>query len=432
MTQLLKKLFPTTFDQRIIHAYQRFFSIQELEKELVLKWVFGASLFSYFTTFSFWVSSTVLTADAVEKGYAVCRPYFQGCTDWLFLHGLPNGYSQTVLYMGLFGLMLIAVYLMYRKEWVLAHMSIVLMYLWHALATFILSGQLGGNYDYYLFVLTTILLFLPHKEFFLKLCFVLFYALSTVAKIHPAWVAGTYFSALQTGLPLFPDWSIPFWTNLVIFMEMVGAWFLLSRPGLVQRLVLVFFIAFHLYSGILVKYHYPSVVLPTLIILFGLFYRKTPIPFDRRSIAGWVLVGLLVCMQSLPLFIPGDEKLTLEGNKYGLYMFESNHQCISTARITFTDGSEQVIYNESANARARCEPYRYWFRLNAFCKRNAAHIQSAAWTFDHSINGGPFLRIVDTDELCALQYRPLTHNDWIKTHSDEPEVVGYPVENIYD
>ncbi len=424
-------LFNTPLEKRMLAAYRRMFSIAEIEGSQILQWVFGATIFSYFIAFNSWMSSSVTTIDAYLAGTHSCRPYFQSCGEWLFLRVLPNGYSQTALYMVFFALLLLAVYLMYRKDWVLAHLAIVPAFVWHTLGVFVLTDQFSGNYEYYLFVLAFVLLFLPHKEFFLKLTLVIFYFLSTAAKIHPSWTLGTYFSALKTGLPLFPDWSIPVWTNLVMAMEMIGSWFLLSSRPLLQRFAIAFFAIFHLYSGILVEYRYPATVLPTLLILFGPMYRYTPPPFDRRSVAGWCLIAFLVFAQiGSHVLIPGDEKLTLEGNKYGLYMFEANHQCISNVRRIYTDGTEKTTRDESASARSRCDPYRYWFRLKTICERTPG-IEAIVWTFDHSINGGPFLRIVDTENACELAYSPFSHNEWIKTEKDNPKILGYPVENIY-
>lgn len=423
-------MFTTPLEKKLLRAYRRIFSIAEIETQPILQWVFGATILSYFLAFHAWIDTSATTIDAYARGTHLCWPHFQNCGEWLFLRALPDGYSQTLLYMFLFGTLALAIYLMHRKEWVLAHMLLVLSFLWHATVAFFLTYSLAGNYDYYLFLLGFVLLFLPHKEFFLKLVFVLLYFLSTATKIHETWIVGTYFSALKTGLPLFPEWSIPFWTNTVVFMEMIAAWFLLSSNKLLQRTVFTFFVAFHLYSGLLVEYRYPATVLPTLLILFGPFYRFTKVPLDRRAIVGWLLILCMFAGQSAAHLIPGDEKLTMEGNKLGLYMFEANHQCISTTHVEYKNGSTRTFRDESASARARCDPYRYWFRLQAVCTSN--EIRSIAWSLDHSVNGGPFLRIVDESNACTLSYSPFSHNAWIRTEKDNPSVIGYPVENIYE
>jgi hypothetical protein len=212
---------------------------------------------------------------------------------------------------------------------------------------------------------------------------------------------------------------------------MVGAWFLMSSNKLPQRLAIIFFTAFHLYSGILVEYRYPATVLPTLLILFGPWYQHTKVPLDRKSLIGWSFIGLLVFLQFTPRMIEGDEKLTLEGNKYGLYMFESNHQCISKATIFNTDGSSSTKRMVSVSARSRCNTYNFWFSFKQMCEKDD-RIEKISWTLDHSINGDAFLRIVDEENVCNLEYKPFSHNAWIKSSEDNPKVIGWPVKNYFD
>ncbi|MBL4644663.1 MAG: hypothetical protein JKX80_02235 [Candidatus Pacebacteria bacterium] len=431
MTSLNEDIFDSKPEQAFLRWYHRVFSIKEIENSVALKWVFGAAILSHFIAFNSWFGNKATTVDAFNAGKYFCWPYFQSCGEFLFLRTLPEGYSQPFLYMVLFGTLLLAVYLMHKRDWVLAHLALMPSFIWHTLGTFVITGAFSGNYEYYLFILTFILLFLPHKEFFLKLVLVLFYFLAGSLKIHEGWVLGTYFSALKTGLPLFPDWSIPLWTNLVIFMEIVGAWFLFSKNWALQRLAIFFFVVFHLYSGLLVGFRYPVTVLPTLFILFGPFYQYTRVPLNKKAIAGWLLVAVLFPLQFISNIIPGDEKLTLEGNKYGLYMFEANHQCISNVTVTGSDNVINRSRKESESARSRCDPYKYLLQIQQQCKVAEKLGASIEWTFDHSINGGPFLRIVDEKKVCALEYKAFAHNEWIKTEKDSPEIIGYPVENQY-
>lgn len=402
----------------------------EIESNKILQWALGALIFNYFLVFSVWVRDSLITPEAVSALWYRCPPYFQSCDVLYFLHALPDGYSQTIFYMCLFTLLLWVVYLLSQKEWRRAQIALLFPFAWHFLNVFVFTTLYAGNYEYYVFIFGVILLFLPHKEFFLKLSLVVFYMLSSFAKIHPAWIEGGYFTALKLGLPVFPDWSIPFWTNLVMGMEMVGAWFLFSKNQLLQRGVLLFFITFHLYSGIFVEYRYPATVLPFLLITFGPWYRHTPVPLDKRSMFAWGFFILLFFCQISPKLISGDEKLTLEGNQYGLYMFESNHQCISTVKTYYEDGTSIEGARVYVSARYRCDPYTHWFWLHQVCERNAA-IQRMSWTFDHSINGGPFLRVVNVPDVCSLTYKPFSHNEWIKRFEDNPEIIGYPVQNYF-
>jgi hypothetical protein len=122
----------------------------------------------------------------------------------------------------------------------------------------------------------------------------------------------------------------------------------------------------------------------------------------------------------------------MEGDKYRLYMFEANHQCVSSVRIYDRRGQVQTTRGESAIAHKRCDPYRQWFRLQQLCIRSKNSIDHVEWQYDHSINGSPFYRIVDVHDACVLQYNALSRNTWIKTLDDNPARIGYPVKNFYE
>jgi hypothetical protein len=416
-------------EEKVFPWYRSFFSISEIEDSKILQWVYGAILLGFYVTFFDWVASSNLTVERVVNGTHLCWPFFQNCGDFYFLSSLPYGYTQTTLYAFLFAVMLLAVLAVWIKDWILAHMLMMILFLWELLAMF-LSMSFSANYWYFHLTYTAILLFIPYKLFFLRFTFVFFYFLAGSVKIHSGWILGTYFSSLQTGLPIFPDVLIPLITNLVIFAEIVGSWFLFSSRWLLQRAALAYFTIFHLYSGVIVKYIYPTIVLPLLLILFVPLYQKEEPPWNLKALFGWVLVIFLLGLQSISWFIPGDVKLTLEGNYYGLYMFEANHQCVSTAKVYHTDGSVEKGRIESDSARNRCDPYRRWFRLRQICERGE-EVERISWQFDHSINGGPFYRIVDEENICVLTYKPFRHNEWIRLPENGALKVGYPVKNYY-
>ncbi len=444
--------------QRIRSRYRALFSIQEIEETPILQWLFGAMLFFFFLTFSRFIGAASTTMEAAQNGTALCWPYFQNCADLLTLSGLPHGYTQSAFYMVLYALMLFIVYLMWKREWVHAHFLMLLLFLWKMFVIFVLSYTSAGAYDYYHVILTAILLLVPYKEYFSKLGFVFLYFMSVTPKFDPTWVLGSYFTAMKTGVPLFPDALAPLFSNLVIASQVVGCWFLLSSRKMLQRTALAFFVFFHLYSGILVYYEYPSIALPPLLILFGPLYRRTPTPFTKKALWGVCLLAIVACFQLLGFTTPGDRRVTLEGNRFGMFMFEANHQCIARIRTytsaekvastsaemlackgsycmtevsTYMDGTDAVRETryESAAAWSRCDPYPWWTQLNQLCDLNPS-IARIDFQFDHSVNGGPFYRIVDERNICSVEYRPFVHNEWIKMPPEAP-IIGYPVENVY-
>jgi hypothetical protein len=408
---------------RLVLRYRSIFSVSEIDNDIILKWMAGAILLGFHVTFLGWIYSPLTTIRALTEKTWLCWPFFQSCGGWIFLETLPDGYSQTMVYMALFGLGLMAIVSMYGGKWTRVHFIIFIMFICK-LYFMLINYEFNGNFDYYHNLFCLAYLLVPHKVFFLRLSVVFFYFLATVSKIHPSWVLGQYFTALKTGLPIFPFGTEILMTNLVIFMEMVASWFLFSRNIALQRVVFAFFVTFHLYSGIIVGYRYPTIVVPPLLILFGPWFEAPKeVPVNLRSLAGWSLMAILLGAQFIPKMISGDEKLTLEGNFYGLYMFEANHQCYG--HITHDDSIVKKF--SYPVAQYRCDPYNIWFRArNEYCSDPNAKY---GMVFNHSINGGPFKQTVNEENICDLEYRPFGRNAWIKDENDAP-AVARPVKNI--
>lgn len=416
---------------RFSEYYRTFFSLAEIEKTTTLQWTLGAFLLSSTVAFRVWITSPAITKTAYETNQYSCWPYFQNCGEWYFLEALPYGYSQTTWYAGLLALIFLGVFLIWKKQWFFAHLTISLLWLWKMLVVFVLSTELNGNHEYYDIILGAVLLFLPYKEYFLKLVFVLLYFLASTIKFDGGWIVGTYLTSLHTGMPIFGNEIAPLVTNIVIFMQVVGCWFLLSSKPLLQRSALVFFVCFHFYSAILVGYRYPITALPFLLILFGPLYKKTPTPFDKKALWGSALIFLLAYFQGIATFGSPDRRNTLENNRYGLSMFEANHQCISRKKINYwNDKNPSEETETSRNANIRCDPFLEWFTLKQACTRHP-EIKNIEWSFDHSINGGAFYRIVETKNTCELSYKAFGHNQWIKSPKTGAPFIGYPFKNYF-
>lgn len=415
---------------KLVGRYNWLFSLHEVDKDVALRLFGGAVLIGFIMSFRGWEGNYATSLPAALNGDALCWPFLQNCYDWFFMDRRPYGYIQNTIFMVMLGLIFTAAYGLLAKKYSIAHLCILILFIWK-LYLISINYNINANYDYYHNAFTLIFLFLPHKRFFASLSVVAFYFLSTATKIHESWTLGTYFSSLVTDLPIFPDGTTMLWTNLVIFMEMIGAWLLFSHNKYIQRTMFAFFAIFHLYSGTLVGYHYPLIVTPTLLIFFGPLYRPFHgVPLDRKAILGWFLMAFFLMAQMISHLIPGDEKLTLEGNFYGLYMFEANHQC--SIRM-YNDKGEAIFNEDSTSARNRCDPYRYMFKgQKKFCppKGSNAVIAKISFKQTHSINGGPFYLIVDEPDLCALKYKPFSRNKWIKDET-EAKPTARPRKNYY-
>jgi hypothetical protein len=407
--------------------YYRFFAIHEIEASKTLQLLYYVVSFSFFVTFYGWIERNFVSISAHLSGTNICPPYFPSCGEYYFIEALPLGYSQSAFYVFLFLLLCFGVYSAYRKHWADAHLALLVCLVWKIIVAFFLTYGTAGNFDYYDTILAIVLLLLREKEYFARVIFVFLYVLASSIKIDAGWIFGNYFNSLYTGAPIFDSpYILPIFTNFLIIMQIGGAWLLLSNNKILQRSAFIYFFLFHLYSGIIVNYRYISTSIPALFVLFSEHKPFRIQKISRTTIAGYALMAILLCGQLTGIILPGDQKKTLEGNYYGLYMFEANHQCISTTNAYISGASEPIqSKRESHVANNRCDPYRYWFALKTRCERDV-RIEKIAWTFDHSVNGGAYERIVDVEDACALIYHSFQHNDWILV-DDEATTLDIPV-----
>lgn len=163
----------------------------------------------------------------------------------------------------------------------------------------------------------------------------------------------------------------------------------------------------------MVGFRYPILLVPLLWILFH--YEKEEFTFERKYLKDYIPLFLLCSMcllQVLPFFIQGDSRLTGEGYRYGYYMYDGNHQCESKKKIYFKDGTIKELFWENKKALYACDPYEEWFKIKRWC--NPEKVTKVEWTYDHSLNGLPYKRIVDEKNACTLVYKPFFHNTWIQ------------------
>lgn len=411
-------------------SYKKIFFIDEIESSKIMQILFYAISLSFFVTFYGWDNSNSISISSFIKGFNICPPYFQNCGNYYFLEGLPYGYTQGFFYVILFLILSYGILSAIKHNWETAHKAIFVGFFWKIIFVFFLTYGIGGNYDYYDICLAFVFLFLPKKEYFSKLLFVTFYFAASTIKIHEGWILANYLNTTYLGAPFFNEKYLPIFTNIVIIMQIIGGWFLLSKNKTLQMLSFIYFFLFHVYSGIIVNYRYITISLTTLVILFGHNFETLKIsspsfpdilPITKKTILGYIFILMLLLCQSIAIIIPGDQKKTLEGNFYGLYMFEANHQCISTATIYYKNNTTKESVKTNSIANNRCDPYAYWYRLKGQCVKDGM-IAKISWTFDHSINGHQFQRIVDENNACTLEYKNLQHNEWIKIGENIQEI----------
>ncbi len=405
---------------------ERIFHISEVHESRTLQLFYIALIASFTISFHSWNGAGL--TDPLSS--STCLPHIEDCQVYKEIFPLsaqPSGYSENIWYVFLFIILVGTSVAVYRKQFIYAHIGILLLFLWKAYIVFGISTLSVGNYDYYDIALAFIFLFAGNKLFFLRLVFVLMYFLSSTVKIHDGWIVGTYFTSLSNGIPFFSTSFLPIITNLVTLLQIIFCWFLLApKSSRLFKFALFEFLLFHFYSGTIVAYRYIISSIPPLVILFG---HATDVSYKKGK--SWVGFGFILCLflvQFIGHLIPGDQKLTLEGNRYGFYMFDANHQCIIHATYDDAMGGTITRSTISTKSRYRCEVDMILQQQQRMCVNNP----SITLQILHSINGGPFYKIVDEKDMCSLTYRAFEKNSWIMGEYDALESFGYPIRNTYE
>lgn len=245
------------------------------------------------------------------------------------------------------------------------------------LAYYASDFMLLANYDHMHLYLVFVFLIARRRMFFMRAALGVLYILSGLVKLTPSWLQGEYFLSLPGQFPLLPQGyvSVVIASQLVILLEFAGPLCWYSRWKWLRAFSFANFLLFHLYSGAVVGFRYPALMLPTICLLFlgGLSE-----PFDKgwscrlRDLPGWLALCLGLVGGCIPWMIPGDARLTGEGRYFGCFMYDAER------RVTF----EYTLYKGPRRIEIRGE--RLWqlpHNWGVFAWRSACQVK--VYEHDH-------------------------------------------------
>lgn len=315
-----------------------------------------------------------------------------------------------------------------------------------------------ANFHHMHLFFCALLLVARQKREWLRLGLSAVYWMAALVKFSPSWTRGEYFSSVPAGLPWLPHdptvITLACWG--LILLELIGPFFLLI-PRTRRRAVLVF-MAFHLYSGLIVGYWYTSLMLPLLWFIHAEGETRR-LPWET---APAFLCGTAFLLNIWHWTIPGDVRLTGEGRYLGLFMFDCNRRADarlevvkgrkhfwfetsytwpkrevgdfrSDCRLWVRDGdgpwrqlSYGLVVDEGAvlfqprlllrlNGRILNDPYVYycWARFLQ-ARYHPDRISLRLWTqIDRHEETYEVMRVDDFQRECRF-YTPLAHNAWVR------------------
>lgn len=406
------------------------FNLIEFDHNRVLVGLLWANAFNLLLHADYWLSRGAGAIESIRQPRNFCPDYFQNCENWIFLHRGIDQITHAVYFSFLLAVLFVLAYSIVKKKWSIVHL-VLCFFLFNQIYFSFLSGtQIATAFEYFSLVSLIVLIISRQRLQDLKYVWVFLYFLAGIVKINESWIVGSYFSSLRMGLYLFPDWLIPFLTNLVIISELFGIWFLLSAQNKYRVYVYWYFMIFHIYSAIYVNWFYPLLAIPTLTLLFfeECEFKKSSNDQLNLSKRIMVLVLILGSLNLLPLILSENNKVDNVGGSLAMNMFDSNRQTHSTLKVFYKDKTIQPKSSEAwaSNAFLRVWPNHILYRIKKRCVSEA--VDKIQWTLETSMNGGPFRQIVNVDNACDLSFSFWGHNDWIDVNGP---IVGYPRKNFY-
>lgn len=451
----------------------------EVDQDRRLRMVLAGLLLYYYVTFYNWWKGAASALSV--KGTEV----FNYAPTWVLENwrGLIFAdHFQTKVYLWLLGMLaLLGLFHLFYKDCCQVPMAILAFLFANKLFFYMMDLRLMANFHHLHLFYSAVFLISGRKLFFFRMALAVSYWMSAFIKFTPSWLFGEYFNSIPGKLPLLPENStfVMLAMQGIIVMEIFGplAWFS-NRPRW-RYLSLGVFIAFHLYSGLLVGFKYTTLMLTCLIPAFLDF--DAPIQrgyrFVRRDLLPIGLMSLALAGGLWHFFIPGDVRLTAEGRYFGVFMFDANrtvlfHVTVEKGDKTFDfwvkrpwrngaileDGEletdtayqvwgaiwkgdsverkkailgpirdgETVVFNPqlftTAQVRTFGDPYLYYFYAKELQRRYKPDKISLE-LFQQLDGHKQAFKVLDIEDFAALNpsYSGFFHNSWIRVPGKEAE-----------
>lgn len=311
----------------------KLFSVEEVEGSPRLRFLGAALMLSFWLTWLFWFPRSGLSTLGPSLGNDVPMWPVQ---DFPTLGLLGDAATRTL--MRLLGLAAVAgMFGFVQSRRCLWPMLVLAVESAAKLWFYLHDLRLAANFHHVQLILCLLFLFSSQKLFFFRIGLWVTYWLAAFAKLTPSWLYGEYFRSVPPGLPYFPGYDpiIIFLGLYVLVMELVGPFAWLTRNRWLHRWMLASLLFFHAYSGLIVGFWYPSLMLP--VVLGGLWGWDGPLQeqyrFQPRHIPLWLYVALQLVGGLYHLTVPGDVRLTAEGRYLGLFMFDANRRVVADLTV---------------------------------------------------------------------------------------------------
>jgi hypothetical protein len=353
-----------------------------------------------------------------------CWPFFQSCgliQSYVLLNIAP-GYRP--LYFSILFLIFTTIfYYLYKGKYGVSFLLSLVAFCYNLFPYIIFTDYYNPVVTYfnmYYFYTALIVFFSRHSRrellaIFLALTY-LFPGYSKLISEH--WVVGII------PMPYVPNYLLPIFTNLTIFTQLVFPFIFLFGRGLVKRFSVYLQEIYHVYSATLptVGFNFLYYNCPLLIILFLDDKLKISIRNFKNNFPAIIIFVIFIFLSNVRIFVPYNDSLTKEAI-YGINVFASPY----SENVEYLDANLRV-QNSGMSVR-EFDPFDQLRQIRNI-PRLTSYFPNMYVLIDriqqNCIDDKPrYLKIkmetfyssylvVDEKDYCKLDYKPFSHNKWIK------------------
>lgn len=351
-----------TFFTRVSSAYSTLFSLAELHTSSVAQVIFGTLVVLEGLIFYPIFFKNVAAVSSFASNDFVCWPFFPTCGSWYVLTSPPIGYSYTALFSCLFLLLSVAIGALFTRRTTLAHISFGIALCIEGILLFVLSFNIAYAHVYLHFFLSVLVLTFPYKIHIARLSVIALYCGAGVIGIYQLYVGSLY------TLPLLSPLLSTLSTAAVIFIELIGVWFLWSNNSKQRRFILCALLGAHLYGSIVFGWHEFEYFICAAPLLLALFWdtedTSKKVPFALSV----VILACIASGQFVAFKLMSDSNIFVLRPHLGVAL--SNRTASCTGSITvIREAAISTATKGTEWKNCQCSPYTRAFEAKQICAR---------------------------------------------------------------
>lgn len=380
-------------------------NIKDIASAEGLRWLGFLIAFGHVMTFLYVMPDAVFHLANIANPQ--CWSYFPGCD---VLH-VPSKLFWLCYFLMYLALAVFSLYCFFKNKVRAAYFSLLALTVVKMLFL-IVDRNFMGNYHFMHLLYSGVFLFLPQKQFSLKILVTWFYLAAGSLKLNIEWLSGAAVGGGPALLPpILQQWSYAY----VVILELIMVWGLFAKDARIRWLAFAQFFIFHLVSSYWVGYFYPSIALSMLMIFPFSWISGHKEPAASKPI--FILVSALSVFQAIAFASEKDPAIFTHQRLFSMNMYDARSVCA----INFLLHKEEkvIAYNPDLKpfgVRVRCDTNLILNQAKNLCQMS--HDQVSFKSLDVSmlskrLTDSSFTEVFHIKDVCP-RIEKATYLQWLR------------------